>query len=150
MEPIEPKSLDDNWIDWEGNAFGFGYGTGEDHTIPALKAFLAACPETGAYNYQVLEAAVGPVVAWLLINRLCDYRIDMIEYGTSPRCGWLTKPGRALKAYTDANTAERLIELACNHDVDHNICYPDTCNHGPEGYVKGRHCPNPFWDKWRP
>ena len=145
IDTIEPKSLDDNWIDWESSTFGFGYGAGEPHTILALKTFLGACPANDAYDYQVLERECGPAVAWLLINRLCEHRVDMIEYGTSPRYGWLTKRGQALKAYIDGNTVERLVDLVCGHGPDHDICYPDACNHGPTGYVEGRHCPNPFW-----
>lgn len=62
-----PKSIDENWIDWESYAFGFGYGSGEPYTVAALKTFLAACPATGPYDYGVLERECGPAVAWLLI-----------------------------------------------------------------------------------
>ena len=30
------KTLEDNFVDWEGHVFGFGYGTGEPHTLSAL------------------------------------------------------------------------------------------------------------------
>jgi hypothetical protein len=31
---------DKHFIDWETDVFGFGYGTGEPHTLPALRLFL--------------------------------------------------------------------------------------------------------------
>lgn len=64
------KTPDEHFRDWESHAFGFGYGTGEPHTLAALKTFLAAIPER-PYNYEVLERACGATVAWLLINALC-------------------------------------------------------------------------------
>lgn len=136
------KTLDDNFSDWEGHVFGFGYGSGEPHTIPALRAFLAAVPDSGCYDHRVLENVCGAAVAWLLINTLAH--ADIIEYGTSPRCGWLTEQGRALRSFVVANTVEHLVELA-NRGPDYSPCYPDACNCGPTGYVKGLVCANPFW-----
>jgi len=130
------KTLDDNFRDWEGGAFGYGYGSGEPHTLAALKAFLAAIPER-QYDYQALETAVSPPVAWLLINRLCQ--INAIEYGTSPRYGWLTAQGQALKAYCDHHTAEELYAIVCGPAADYVECYPDHCN------CDGPTCSNPFW-----
>lgn len=140
------KTIEESFIDWESTAFGFGYGTGEPHVLGALKNFFAAFgvdDRPASYDYQKLEAAVTPTVAWLLINRMC--RIDIIEYGTSPRFGWLTKEGEALKAFVDSKSAEYLAELVCNTSEDTNVCYPDTCNCGPNGYEEGRICQNPFW-----
>jgi|ERR1700733_10201131 len=137
------KSLDDYFADWETNAFGFGYGTGEAHVLPALKTFLAACPIEGGYDYEVLENAVTPAVAWLLINRLCH--LDVFEYGTSPRYAWLTPQGRRLKQFVDANDVDYLYELAAGRDENYVVCYPDACNCGETGYEPGRKCPNPFW-----
>lgn len=142
-EAPKTKSLDENFRDWENQVFGYGYGTGEPHTIPALKAFLAAIPER-SYDHKVLEAAVGPVAAWMLINTLCH--ADAIEYGTSPRYGWLTPKGEALKAYIDRRSDDELLAAACDYDPsDYAPCYPDTCNCGPKGYEAGRVCANPFW-----
>jgi hypothetical protein len=31
---------DKNFIGWEGDVFGFGYGTGEQYTLKALKDFM--------------------------------------------------------------------------------------------------------------
>jgi hypothetical protein len=142
-EEIQPKSIEHSFRDWEGNAFGLGYGTGEPHTLAALKTFLEACPESGGYDYQLLEAKCGPAVAWLLINRLC--RIHIFEYGTSPRYAWLTDTGKRLKEFVGARSVEQLYEIVMGPDDDYDPCYPGTCNHGPEGYVEGRKCINPFW-----
>lgn len=114
----------------------------------ALKGWFAAVgTDNGpnSYDYQKLEAAVSPTVAWLLINRLCQ--LDIIEYGTSPRFGWLTEEGKALKAFIDSKTVEELAEIAAGHDEDNPGCYPDACNCGPNGHVHGRLCYNPFWPK---
>lgn len=149
IDDIPQKSIEDSFRDWESNAFGFGYGSGEEHVIPALRRFMELCSEPplgGSYDYRKLEAELGPAVAWLLINMLCHHRIDMIEYGTSPRCGWLTKTGERLKEFMLSKTSDELVELATNYDQDHTICMPDACNCGPKGYVEGRKCPNPFWD----
>lgn len=141
--PFE-KTLEQHFCSWESSAFGFGYGTGESHVIPALRAFLEACPEAGGYDYKVLEQAVTPVVAWLLINRLC--REDIFEYGTSPRYAWLTPAGRALRRFMLERNVDDLIELVASRN-DEWTCYRDACNCGPEGYEEGRACPNPFWGR---
>lgn len=142
------KTIDESFIDWESNVFGFGYGTGEEHTLGALKSFMAAVGRDDAahaYEYPKLEAAVGPTVAWLLINTLCKHGVDIIEYATSPRFGWLTTEGEALKAYLATKSVAELEELCCSRSEDHCVCYPDACNCGPNGYQEGRKCLNPFW-----
>lgn len=136
------KTVDDNFSDWENTVFGMGYGTGEEYTVPALKQFLAACPDEGTYDHEKLSDALGPVVAWLLINILV--KADIIEYGSSPRFGWLTKQGQTLRAYVKTKTAAELVALSCR-DSDYVICYPDACNCGPDGYEPGRECANEFW-----
>lgn len=141
-----PKTLDENFRDWESTAFGFGYGSGEEHILPALKRFLDLCPNGYAdrcYDHQELEAALTPAVAWLLINRLCQQ--DILEYGTSPRFGWLTDKGAALKAYTASKTGEELAEIVCIYEAGYVHCYPDGCNCGPMGYDENAVCENPFW-----
>lgn len=130
------KDLDAYFRDWEGAAFGYGYGSGEPHTLAALKGFLAAIPER-PYNYEVLEGALTAQVAWLLINTLC--RADILEYGTSPRFGWLTPRGELLKRYVDAHTVAEMVDVTCDHDEDYVHCYPDHCN------CDDAHCANPFW-----
>jgi hypothetical protein len=136
-------TIEKNFIDWENHVFGFGYGTGERYTIGALKNFLAEVPSRGAYDYVVLNAAVGADVAWLLINILC--RHDIIEYGTSPRYGWLTPQGTALKEFILSRSLDDLEKLACEATEGNDYCAPDCCNCGPKGYEEGRRCPNPFW-----
>jgi hypothetical protein len=138
------KTLEENFRDWEGNTFGFGYGSGEPHTIPALRRFLELCnqgPYGHSYDYQKLETELTPTVAWLLINILC--KADILEYGTSPRGAWLTKKGERLKEYVISHTDDELVETATNYNEDYSPCYPNVCNCGE--YEKGRVCVNPFW-----
>src|ERR1700754_195307 len=130
------KTIEQHFADWESHAFGFGYGSGEEHIMSALKGFFAAFganDRAASYEYGKLEQSVTPAVAWLLINRLCQ--LDVIEYGTSPRFGWLTREGEALKAFVDSKSADELTEIAAGHDEDNPGCYPDACNCGPNGYV---------------
>lgn len=140
------KVIEQSFIDWESMAFGFGYGSGEEHVLGALKGFFDAMgvdDRPTSYDYQKLEAALGPAVAWLMINALCHR--DIIEYGTSPRFGWLTPEGERLKAFVDNKSVDELVMLCCGRDDDYNVCYPDACNCGPNGYEEGRVCVNPFW-----
>ena len=137
------KTLDEYFRDWEAHVFGFGYGTGEQYVLPALKAFMAACPSEGGYSHEILEKAVGSQQAWFLINALCH--ADIIEYGTSPRFAWFTPEGKALREYITSHTDEQLYETAAGYSEDYHHCYPDACNCGPNGYEKGRVCNNPFW-----
>jgi hypothetical protein len=139
-----------NFADWEKSVFGFGYGDGELHIVPLVRAFLVGC-NGGAgrnqYDFREQEAALTPAVAWFIINALC--KADMIEYGTSPRFGWLTDKGEALKHFMLSRAEDILVRLATGVDDDDddpgNTCYPDACNCGPNGYEKGRVCVNPFW-----
>lgn len=143
------KTLDQYFADWEGSAFGFGYGTGEAYIIPALCKFFAAVGEgqekdrAHCYDHERLEAVLGGEVAWLLINTLC--RADIIEYGTSPRFGWLTSEGERLRDYFATKTADELYEIVTEKTEEYLCCYPDACNCGPGGYQKGVKCQNPFW-----
>lgn len=144
------KTIEENFTDWEASAFGFGYGTGEEHILPALKSFFSAFgnhDDRNAYDYEALEAVVTPTVAWLIINVLGH--ADIIEYGTSPRYGWLTPHGERLKAFIDSKSAEELYELTCR-DENYHHCSPDACNCGPAGYQEGVDCPNPFWPRRGP
>lgn len=121
------KLTNKHFIDWESSVFGYGYGTGEEYTLTALKRFLELCNknEEHGYNYEILEKELTPTTAWLLINILCH--ADIIEYGTSPRFGWLTEKGDYLKEFIDKKTAEDLYEMV-NVDSDYVHCYPDHCN----------------------
>lgn len=124
------KTIDEQFIDWESHVFGFGYGTGEEHTLTALKRFFELFghepDRPNSYSYEVLEASITPTVAWLMINILCH--ADIIEYGTSPRYGWLTRKGEALKAYLASKSVSELENLVCSTDEDYAMCGPDTCN----------------------
>lgn len=140
------KTTEEHFRDWEDWAVGFGYGSGEPHTIPAIRDFLGLCNEGAyghSYDYEKLEAALTPAVAWLLISILA--KADILEYGTSPRFAWLTVKGERLKKFMLSRTAEELVDIACDHGEDYNSCSPDSCNCGPNGYEEGRICDNPFW-----
>lgn len=142
------KTHEDHFRDWESHAFGFGYGTGERHVLAALKDLFAAWGDDGrpySYDYKKLESAVTPTVAWLFINALCRHDVDAIEYGISPRYGWLTDHGQRLKAFVDRKSADELYEICGGYTEDYVHCYPDACNCGPNGYEAGRKCANPFW-----
>jgi hypothetical protein len=141
------KTIEEYFADWENHVFGFGYGTGEPHTLGALKAFFAAVGDErgmACYDFQVIEKAVTPAVCWLLMSTLGRHRI--IEYGTSPRYGWLTESGKALQGFLAERSVDALYEL-CAGPGEHDYCSPDSCNCGPNGYQEGRKCNNPFWKK---
>ena len=143
------KPIEHQFIDWESCAFGYGYGSGEAHVIPALKAFMDLCRgELGQYDHREVESEITPTVTWLLISALC--KAGIIEYGTSPRFGWLTEHGLALREFVTSKSADDLVTLVTAVDGDYVPCYPDACNCGPDGYEKGRKCANAFWQKGRP
>jgi hypothetical protein len=103
------KTTDDYFRDWESHFLGFGYGSGEEHVTPALKRFMELGQnDGGSYDHRELERELGPVVAWLLVNLLCH--ADAIEYGTSPRFGWLTPHGQRLREYIGP-LLSRLLQL---------------------------------------
>lgn len=121
------------------------------HALKILKGAgdsMAAALEH-AYEYEKLEAALSAPVAWLLINALCRHGVDAIEYGTSPRYGWLTKEGLALKDFIDTHSVDELCAMTVRNEAA-NVCYPDACNCGPDGYDPKRVCANPFWPKRTP
>jgi len=98
------------FILWEQKVFGYGYGTGEGWVLKSLKAFLKLCPSlSGCYDYKVLENELTPIVTWLLINILC--KANFLEYGTSPRFGWLTEEGKEIKSFIEKYTVEELEEI---------------------------------------
>lgn len=132
------KTEDEYFRDWESTTFGFGYGTGEEYVLKALKTFFTSIEEDDSYNHENLSHALTPTVAWLLINVLCNS--DIIDYGTSPRYGWLTISGKNLKSYIDSRTEEQLISLVCETDENSNICYRNHCNCETK-----QECNNPFW-----
>lgn len=148
----EERTLESYFADWEDHAFGMGYGTGEEHTLAALKTFFATVgqgePEDRqhCYDYQKLEAALTPTVAWLLINALCKWEVDVIEYGTSPRFAWLNDNGIKLKEFFATKTVDELVAICSGAETEYG-CGPNYCNCGPDGVV--RVCPNPFFPRRR-
>jgi hypothetical protein len=136
------KTDAEHFADWEAEVFGFGYGTGEPHVLGALKTFLELCGDA-PYDYSEIERALTPATAWLMINALCRDGVGIIEYGTSPRCGWLTPQGKALRAFVTAHTIEELTGLTERDNLDY--CAPSFCNCGLHGYSKDKICHNPFW-----
>lgn len=131
------------FCDWEAYVFGFGYGSGEPHVIPEVRRFFMTCKPDGAYNYQDMETQLSPPVAWMMINALCH--AGVIEYGTSPRFGWLTKEGKKLREFVCAREPEELLDLLGRNDEAYAGCSPRYCNCGPDGYEEGRICENPFF-----
>ena len=115
---------DKHFIDWESHVFGYGYGTGEQYILQALKDFVDCIPLSGYYHYEKLEQ-VGKTVAWLMINIFCKQ--DLIDYGTSPRGGWLSEKGIIFKKYLNTKTVDELYDLT-SVDEEYNHCYPDHCN----------------------
>jgi len=130
---------DKNFIDWFSENFGYGYGDGEQYTIPALKGFLEVCPIEGTYDYKDIENKIGKAETWFLMNVLC--KIRFIEYGTSPRFAWLDTKGKLLKKYLETKTSDELYELVMV-DGDYIHCSSTHCNCGVNGYEEGRKCDN--------
>ena len=111
--------------------FGYGYGTGEQHIIPALKIFFELCneklhPDHSSYRHETIETGLTPTVTWLLINSLC--KADIIQYGTSPRSGWLTPEGDRLKKYMLSKEADDLYDIVMDYSEDYVPCDPEHCN----------------------
>lgn len=132
------KTPEEHFRDWESDTFGYGYGTGEQHTIVALKLFMMYCkPSPIGYDAKDMEFNLTPTVAWLLINILC--KASIIEYGTPPRFGWMTTNGVRLREFVRAHTAADLINIATDYKEGEYIhCMPGTCNCDED-------CDNPFW-----
>lgn len=128
------KSIEDSFRDWEADTFGFGYGTGEQHIIPALRRFLELCcggRHNRVYDYNELEQELTPTVAWLLINILCSTKVDMIEYGVSTRYAWLTAKGERLKEFMLSRSNEELVAIITSRTDGYLPCCRDACNCGP-------------------
>lgn len=133
---------DKDFIDWFAEHISHGYGTGEQYTIPCLKLFLENCPEDGNYDFEVIQNVVGKAETWFLMSIFG--KTDVINYGTSPRYGWLDDKGKLLKQYVDGKTVDALYGLVMT-DGDYVHCGPTYCNCGPNGYEKDRKCPNPLF-----
>ncbi len=144
---MKEKTLNEYFRDWEATVFGFGYGTGEEYILTALKRFMELCVPNDSgnnpscYDYEVLEKELTPTVAWLIINILC--RDDKIGYGTSPRYGWLEDKGNLLKDFILKHSTDELYEICTGHGEEYVHCGSTYCNCG--GYVEGKKCSNPFF-----
>jgi hypothetical protein len=137
------KTIDDYFTDWESHVFGYGYGTGEPHVFQALRNFFCSVSIDGRYSYETLESGCSPQVAWLLISAFGH--AGVIDYGTSPRHGWLTENGKALAEYIRARSVDQLI-VATDRDENYAGCFPDYCN--CVGAKDSGCCDlNPFWPK---
>jgi hypothetical protein len=123
--------------DWEDAVFGYGYGSGEQHTVPALRQLLELTDKRGGYVYTTMEEALGPVAAWLLLNVLLH--ADILEYGVSPRFGWLTGKGTLLREFMLAHGADELVKIVNDEPDDYVHCLPDYCN------CTGENCNNPLF-----
>lgn len=123
------KNIEHYFRDWESYVFGYGYGSGEEHIIFALKHFLELCPTMPNkyhYDFEVLEKNLTPTVTWLLINVLC--RADIIDYGCSPRFGWLTGVGMRLKEFISSRSVEELCKILAYDSSEYIPCSPTVCN----------------------
>lgn len=122
------KTVEEYFLDWETHLFGYGYGTGETPVLTALNDFLKAIPMnvrgSYQYDYKVLEKAVGASTAWLLLNILI--RDNKIEYGTSPRYGWLSEDGIALSKFFKDHTLDKIIKTVC-YNNNSTYCWPEQC-----------------------
>src|SRR4051812_24979617 len=118
------KTVEEYFVDWEEHMFGFGYGTGETHVLTAIKKFFCCIKVNNgsfSYAYEILEQELGASTTWLLINMFCH--ADHIDYGTSPRYGWLTASGKALAAFFEVNSIEEMCEIIS--DPDRVTCTPE-------------------------
>lgn len=117
---MSDHTIEQHFTAWHNEIFPFGYGTGEEHTVYALREFMLATElsDSGnyAYEYDKIEKKIGKVACWMLINILC--KCDIIEYGSSPRFAWLTKNGSSLRNFLAKKTLEELYDLACDFDED--------------------------------
>lgn len=139
---------DKHFREWEQDAFGYGYGTGEAHILPVLWSFMAHLEHGHAYSAEVMEEVLGSTVAWLLINVLC--RTHILDYGTSPRYGWLRVQGERLRDYMLNQTPEALYVIATqDFDYDEPLCSRWWCNCADA--VEGEGCRhNPLFNETVP
>ena len=59
-----------------------------------------------------MENQLNDTTFWLLLNALC--KTDIIEYGTSPRYGWLSEKGKSLKVFFSQHSNDELYEMLMN------------------------------------
>jgi hypothetical protein len=106
MKTLDKLSTDElGFIEFEHRVFGYG---GEPHVLRALKSFCEVAPLHSFYDSEIVEHALTPPVAWLLINTLSH--ADMIERGTSMRIRFTDK-GVFLAEFVRARSVESLVAL---------------------------------------
>lgn len=105
--------------------------------MEAFCLFFGSLEDERSYDYRDLETRMGPLGCWLLINLLGH--ADIIEYGTSPRFGWLTPAGRLLRDYVASHTPQTLYDVLMDRDEFYVPCFPDNCQ------CEGEPCRNPLW-----
>ena len=137
------RVTDKHFQEWEKEAFGYGYGTGEAYILPLLHQFFATLPDGHAYTSERVVEYLDAAPAWLLINVLC--RENILDYGTSPRNGWLTHAGELLREYVLSHSPEELYTIvAADMDPRELFCTRTFCT-CPDG-VDGQGCQNnPLW-----
>lgn len=87
------------FCEWYGEVLGYGYGTGDVHYCNNLRHFFWLAAQPGPYDYNEMERDMGAAVFWLLLNTLCN--AGVVDYGTSPRAGWLSPEGRRIADFVN-------------------------------------------------
>lgn len=139
------KTEDQCFAEWLEQTFPYGYGTGEEHFLTALVTFFGSLNDR-RYDYKVLEEKLGPVAAWLLINTFCAN--DVVDYGTSPRFGFLSTIGQRVQAYLRGKTADQLNEMIGEMPDELRQCTNHYCNCG--GDMESGCTKNPFFSTYQP
>jgi hypothetical protein len=95
-----------------------------------VKRFLDICPEEGTYDNNEIGYVLTDAVAWLLINAFCKSPTDnrlrkdsVIEYGTSPRFGWLTTEGKELKRFVSDKSVDQLLRILDGYEAMEDPIY---------------------------
>jgi len=102
---------------WEDKWFGYGYGSGEKPVLKALKQFVELLEDGRKYDHEEMEKKMGKQVFWLVLNVMCHS--DFIEYGTSPRYGWLTQDkGGPFAEYIKSRSVDELYEVLFTYDCE--------------------------------
>lgn len=117
------RNIHQDFVDFMGAYFGYGYGSEAEYFIPALKMFFELLKDGNNYDHKSIINEFGGLAAWLLINILCG--ADILEYGISPKYGWLSEKGEMLRDYLANKTVDDLIVICNSIDVD---CGLDYCN----------------------
>jgi hypothetical protein len=120
------KITDKHFRDWEADTFGFGYGTGEMPILQCLQKFFSMLEDGRMYNYENMQKEFGELSTWLLINYLCH--ADILEYGTSPRYGWITEKGEMIRDYLAGADIVKVYNMLMDDTEDSIRCLRSHCN----------------------